>query len=239
MRWIIALIGLLMALPAAGQGLTLTGVGTVAAGAGGGPVFATWDAAASKAGNWDFTLGNTKATCKTAYCGTGNQAVVTSTNPVTPTTETRKLYWEITPNFTGTPASNGVGMISAERYAAASDPNGPGGVVWAANGNVVADGGSPVVLGTYTTGTILSFAYDFSTKNLWLRPGCAGLWNNNAGANPATATGGGSLSGFWTTPTTAFIFGWDGFNGNADGFTLNTGASGFACAVPSGFVRWQ
>lgn len=233
-----ALIVLLASLPAAAQNLTLTGVGTVAAGAGGGAVYTTWDPAASKGANWDYTLSNTKATCKPSWCGAGNPAMVINTVPATPNTETRKFYWEITPNFTGTPVNNGVGMTSAERYASGNDPNGTGGLNWLANGNLSSNNGaSSFTLGTYTTGTILSFAYDFAAKLLWVRSGCAGLWNNNVGADPGT--GAGSVSPNWTTPTTVFIMGWDGYNGNADGFTLNTGASGFACTAPSGFVRWQ
>ena len=98
MRWL-ALIGLLMALPAAGQGLTLTGVGTVAAGAGGGGGFNTWDSATFT--NWTFTNGNLTANCKVSFCSTGNAGVVAGTTAINPATDVRKIYFEITPAVTG------------------------------------------------------------------------------------------------------------------------------------------
>lgn len=242
MRWLLLPIGLLLASPAVGQNTLMTGAGKAVAGSGSGALLAPalWDTTTSLAANWDFTLGNTKATCKPSWCGGGNQAMVSSTNPLVAGTETRKIYWEITPNFTGAPSSNGVGMISTERFTGGTnDLNGPGGLYWRADGTVKIDGGAPITLGTYTTGTILGFAYDFAAKNLWVRPGCAGLWNNNAGADPATGVGAGSLTGVWTTPSTVMIVAWDGFNGNANGATLNTGGTAFACTAPAGFVKWQ
>ena len=122
----------------------------------------------------------------------------------------------------------------------ATNLSGNGCVGYLMNGNLVIGNNTPNAILSYTTGTILSFAWDLSAHKVWARAGCAGLWNNNGSANPGTGVGGfGIVDGVDWLAGISFVAMVDGFNGNANGATLNNGSVAFACTpIPSGFVRW-
>jgi hypothetical protein len=88
--------------------------------------------------------------------------------------------------------------------------------------------------GAVTVGETLCYAWDTGAELLWVRRG-SGIWNNDAGADPATGVGGLSLSAFanvdfcvWATATSV--------SGNV--YTLRTETAVFGFTVPSGFAPW-
>jgi hypothetical protein len=84
-------------------------------------------------------------------------------------------------------------------------------------------------------GGVECIAVDFTNSKIWFRKGATGNWNNDviANQNPATGTGGYSLSGL-TTP----LFPRAHSNTDNSTYVLNV-AGAFAGAVPSGFVAWD
>jgi hypothetical protein len=87
-------------------------------------------------------------------------------------------------------------------------------------------------LGPFVLNDILGLAVDLTTRRAWLRRN-SGLWNNTAGADPATAVGGVTVG---ATASFAPVFGFSTGNGTA--FTANFGGSAYAFPAPSGFVNW-
>jgi hypothetical protein len=89
-------------------------------------------------------------------------------------------------------------------------------------------------VGTAGPGANVGIALDFVNNNFWARIN-GGNWNGSALADPATNTGGFSLS--FVIPSTYGQFQPIAAIGNSgDAFRANFGASPFAHPVPSGFT---
>lgn len=88
-----------------------------------------------------------------------------------------------------------------------------------------------VSLGTRAVNDVIGVAVDFTAGLIWFRVAPSGLWNNSGTADPATGTGGISISALSGALYPVYI------NGQAaDAVTANFGASGFTGSVPSGFT---
>lgn len=76
-------------------------------------------------------------------------------------------------------------------------------------------------------------AINFATQLIWFRPAPASNWNNSGTANPATGTGGQSISGLSGSlfPFCTINTGHAGSNS----MTANFGASAFSGTAPTGF----
>lgn len=94
------------------------------------------------------------------------------------------------------------------------------------NVNLLSFAGHP-----YVSGDEIMFAVDRTANLLWVRLSAAGQWNLSGTANPATGTGGISISGIIGAIFPAVTL--DPLNDNATGkFTTFTGA------IPAGFAAW-
>jgi hypothetical protein len=151
---------------------------------------------------------------------------------------TGKWYWEAV--FTVTPAggNTGVGWANAtaslasffgtDKNGVAEFPNsGTGGAIFFNNGNIGSVGGA-VSIGT------ISIAIDFTAKLVWARYN-GGLWNNSSTADPATGTGGYSISTINAGP----YFPCFGANSSGQTVVANFGATDFNYPVPSGFSQFD
>jgi len=111
---------------------------------------------------------------------------------------------------------------------------------------VIVGAGTPGVViidGSFTSGSIgamtglttIGVAVDLTNNKVWFRKTPAGDWNGDPTGNPATNTGGATLTGavsggLGVTPTCTFV------GDNTETCTANFGASAFSGAVPSGFT---
>ncbi len=176
-----------------------------------------------------------------------NAADTAGTNAATYETTPRaggKYYLELTVSYTGSPCCFSGGFVDS---AALPTTGTSGGLTNAYSGasiifstGVVSGGGSAslATLGAVASGSVVAFAYDVTNKAIWIKAGCAGQWNASSTANPATATGGLSLTG--GTINTPYPAAGDGyFTGTADVATINVGATAFACPIPAGFTAWN
>jgi hypothetical protein len=89
---------------------------------------------------------------------------------------------------------------------------------------------------TLATGQVVSIAVDLVNLTFWARIN-GGNWNNSGAANPATNTGGISLSGAGFSGQSAYPFFASFLSGSA--VVANFGATAFAYPVPSGFSSWD
>lgn len=87
---------------------------------------------------------------------------------------------------------------------------------------------------TWGAGDVIGMAIDLDNSLLWFNTN-GGAWVGTSGTpNPATGTGGFSISGF--NPALARVYPGVNLSGSAAQFTANFGASAFAGTVPSGFA---
>jgi hypothetical protein len=104
---------------------------------------------------------------------------------------------------------------------------------WINDGRVLINSAVVATIATWTTGSLLSMFADLDNGEVYFRVG-AGNWNNNPAANPATNTGGISLSTltagpYWPVVSPA---------ASSSQFTANFGKTPYAQSVPSGGGNW-
>jgi hypothetical protein len=171
----------------------------------------------------DYTYSNLNKTIKNKS-GTTNQSALSVSS-----VSTGKIYWEVTVDTT---AGSSAAGIAGTGLNTATFPGGQAqgaeainGVFWTNNVNTTAP--------TFTTGARLAFAFDCSTKTLWIGTVSAGVITWFGGGNPATATGGKSCSTL-TAPFRALVVA-AALN---DQMTICLSAADQTATPPSGFSTW-
>jgi hypothetical protein len=151
---------------------------------------------------------------------------------------TGKWYFEVTVGSTYAGGDTGPGIMT---FAAARDTfgqNATGGVIVYPAGAIYYNG-SPAGLniGAQTAGNIIGVAVDLTNMKIWFRVQL-GSWNGSGTDNPATNTGGISISTVFGSaaayPVQAF-----GPSANGSASTVNFGATTFVNGPPSGFLAWS
>lgn len=183
----------------------------------------TWDPAKTDA---SITLSNGNLT------GTGTVNAL-KTGLATLSRSAGKYYWEVVCNASFTTNDNiGFGNAATADTYLGFDANSIG---WINDGRVLLNNINIGSVATWASGSILSVAVDMGAKLIWFRVG-AGNWNNDvlANQNPATGTGGRSLSTLSAGPY---------FPAMCPGqintqFTADFGATAFAESMPAGFLQW-
>lgn len=145
-----------------------------------------------------------------------------------------KYYFEVT--FTsGTASSNAsVGLVPASEPLDSQvgyNDIAPTVGLFQNSGTIYTDGGTNSGTGTSfeTAGNVVCVAYDATNRLVWFRVG-NGNWNNSASNNPATGTGGITVTG--TSEMYPAI-------GTDSASVWNTNFNFFSQAVPSGFSAWS
>lgn len=192
---------------------------------GGGGVTTTFDPVATSGG---VTLSNGNLTA------TGNGGANFSAAVATIYKSTGKFYFEMTSSAGGVAIGLGIQNASAGVNVAypGSDSNGIG---WINDGRVLVNNSSIVSnIATWAAGNTMGSAVDLSNSKIWFRIGS--LWNNDvlANQNPATNTGGISLSTVIAGPYTPAI----SVVANGDAMTANFGNTAYAQTAPVGFGNW-
>jgi hypothetical protein len=174
----------------------------------------------------------------------GNLTVACSTNTDNAVRGTRagatgKLYFEASYNTTLTGADTAVGIATAAAVltSVGSSASNAALAYFDAGGAIWYNGSSAgkSLGGTQTGGDVVCVAVDMTNKKIWFRRN-AGLWNNTAGNDPATNTGGISISSLFTANAAYPIA---TVNSSTPLVATNFGASSFAQAIPSGFLSWN
>lgn len=145
-----------------------------------------------------------------------------------------KYYFEVT--ITGTVQNAGPGIALATANVINSAGFVGEGLAALSTGNVFINSGTlQGTVGTYAVNDVCCVAVDLTNQKIHFRKN-GGNWNNNAAHDPATNTGGFSISFISSNPvyplalfaaTTLSIL------------TANFGATAFAQTPPSGFSAWQ
>lgn len=150
---------------------------------------------------------------------------------------TGKLYFEVTYNSGAAGLHDGCGILTPTQ-SLTTIGNGNGGFVFLyGNTWVYFNGSGSVQLGSNTAfGTVICFAIDLVNQQGWVRMN-AGNWNASGTANPATNTGGISISGLFSSSAALAVI--ETANTGAAQSTINFGATNFAQTVPGGFSSWN
>lgn len=144
-----------------------------------------------------------------------------------------KFHAEFTVGAAAVAANNTIGIINAAGSLSSyvgSDHNSVG---LAGSGSVFTNGALLTTILGFAVGNVVSVAVDFTNGSIWFRTN-GGNWNNSGTANPATNTGGISLSTLNAGPYFAAV----GMNASTDSDTANFGASAYSFTPPSGFGNW-
>lgn len=189
------------------------------------PTGSTWNPADRL--NITLSGGNLTAACSSASPGSGVRSVTGYT--------TGKYYWEATmTGWIGTACGPGVALSSAT-YSIGLTATGSAGLTKAGggtNGAIYVNGSAVGInMGFRSSGEIVGIAVDIGAQLIWFRIAPSGNWNNSGTANPATGTGGISISSIAGTLHAAFLP-----SNTSDICTANFGATSFSGAVPSGFT---
>lgn len=144
-----------------------------------------------------------------------------------------KYYWETTINAGGSNHLVGISTSSESVLLFLGFSN--NGCGFAKDGNVYIQSLSVASIQTYANGDVVCVALDLDNSKIWFRTN-GGNWNNAAigSQNPATNTGGISLSGMAAGAKFASL----GIKIINDQGTANYGATAFAQTAPSGFSMW-
>jgi hypothetical protein len=143
---------------------------------------------------------------------------------------TGKFYFEATA-VTWANSNDGCGVARSTATAANLTTAGTNCSSIFRSGNIYANGSnSGTSLGAIANGDRIGVAIDLDNQMIWFRKN-NGNWNNSGTANPATNTGGISISSY---PSMAPHCSFDSTGSQVT--TFNLGASAFTDTVPSGFT---
>src|SRR5262249_23369406 len=112
-----------------------------------------------------------------------------------------------------------------------------GAMIYTNNGPIYVNGTRVLISGGWSTasGGVLMVALDLDHNKIWFGVSTnPGVWNNTVGDNPATNTGGFSISGLPGALYPAGVI----TGGGSQSFTAKFSAP-FTNAVPSGFSPWD
>lgn len=145
-----------------------------------------------------------------------------------------KYYYEMLIGTFSSPTGQAVGIANASAPLGGSlSPDGNT-AVWVQSTSTTSGGTSQTMNGvTYTAGDIVSIAVDIGNSKIWFRVN-GGNWMGDVTANPATNAGGASMSGVSAGPYFPVGTVYD----NGSFLTANFGATAYSYAVPSGFGNW-
>lgn len=183
----------------------------------------TWNPA-DKSSVVALSGGNLTATTTTTGTGGGVRSLISQSSG--------KYYYEIQMTvWVSSSSGPGAANASATLTSMGNVPTNaalvyPSGAIWVNNAN------SGSSLGARAAGNIIGIALDLNNKQIWFRVAPAGNWNGSGTANPATNTGGISVSSIAAGSVFAAAAPW---NVN-EACVANFGDSAFSGAVPSGFT---
>ena len=146
-----------------------------------------------------------------------------------------KYYFELTwTTLNQTGGNFGVGVGTPASTYTTMGNGGTTGIVNYRGGSFYSNGSQVSAgSGSWLAGQIGGFAVDLDNRRFWSRVSPAGVWNGNAGNDPATNVGGYVIPAGTMIPFLTFG-GSGGVVGNQ--VAVNFGASAFSGAVPSGFT---
>jgi hypothetical protein len=145
-----------------------------------------------------------------------------------------KLYYELTTGTISAIHGDTVGIQNSSAGVTATFPGATAnGIGYIADGRVLLNGALLTTIQTFTSSNVICIATDLVDDEIWFRVG-SGNWNNSGTANPATDTGGISLSGLSAGPYVPIAT----TDAVGDSYTVNFGATSYAESVPSGFGNW-
>jgi hypothetical protein len=184
----------------------------------------TWNPA--DISNMTLSLGNLRATSS----ATGGAVRGTTAHT------TGKFYWEYAfTTATSIYTDAGLASLAVSLPSVAGSPTGAVQQYADNTFGLRVNGNNAFIAIGALNGLSCSFAVDYGAQLLWVRIAPSGNWNASGTANPATGTGGVSISMFGATAMYPVCC----CNNVGDVITANFGASAFVGAMPAGFASYD
>lgn len=145
-----------------------------------------------------------------------------------------KYYFEVTVTAIG--VGDAIGLLTAAGTYTNLVTNATNcGAVYS-GGKIFGNGSdSGKTIGSFVAPYILGIAVDLDNEKIWVR---GFRWNGTTTHNPATNTGGASISSYSGTTVSPVVgFGGSG-TASGDNFTANFGQSSYVMGLPAGFSNW-
>jgi hypothetical protein len=150
------------------------------------------------------------------------------------TTQSSGLYYFELTSISGSGPDSGGGIANGSASAATFGSNATDGAAVFQSGNIWITGSyTGMHIGGLSSGAIVGVAVNLNTSNIWFRNGASGQWNGSSTADPASGTGGLSISGV----SGPYYIAASISNGSSMSWTVAPGTN-FAGAVPSGYSAW-
>lgn len=185
---------------------------------------ATWAATGDSVYNFLDLLNCTLSSNLLTVTGTGSGAVRTTSG-----VSSGKYYFEVTATtIAGTGCGVGIAMGTVSFTSFLSLATG-GAVALYTGTNYVNGSSVSGSLGSWSNGDVICVALDLTNNEVWFRRN-NGNWNGSGTANPATNTGGYSISGLTSPIYGAMMI------SNTAAMTANFGQNSFSYSAPSGFT---
>jgi hypothetical protein len=207
-----------------GQFVTLGAQGCGGAGCSGGGSSTTTLNPSDKSATTTLSGGNLTATQATGYGGVRSISSYSS----------GKKYLEYVPTAGVSAFDNLIGIANAVTPLDGSNTATAAG--WFEGSTTVSGNGGNIGTGmaTYGVSNNIGMAVDIGNSTIWFRIN-GGTWNNSGTADPATNTGGFSISYMTGSPIFVWVLG----NGASSAVeTVNFGGSAYSFTPPSGFGNW-
>lgn len=188
---------------------------------------AVWNNAPFVSTTWNpadltsITLSNTNLTASVVGSGGGVRGIAGLS--------AGKYYWEcVYTNINTNTISCGISLSSGNLTTPAAGTA----FIQRSTGGITINGSSTgSALGIIGIAAVVGIAVDFTAQLIWFRIAPAGNWNGSGTANPATGTGGLSISTISSGALYPYMCG-----ATSDVLTANFGSSAFSGTVPSGFT---
>lgn len=194
----------------------------------------TWDPSASNLNNAALSNGNLTATGGASQGSNGSGVATASA------ASGQKRFWSVKIVKAGQSVGVAIGNTA---YVGAIQYNvWPGydtrGICYFNDGSVVTNNAAVTSIATFNDGDVVDVALDVAAQRVWFRVN-GGSWNNSGTADPATNTGGISISGLGAAPYyPAFVVMYD-WGGIRSSQTANFGATALPYAAPTGFTAFD
>jgi hypothetical protein len=181
-----------------------------------------------------IVLSNGNLTATNTAGGSGDQGVRSTDSKAA-----SKVYFEVQPSATAGGADSGFGVaLAAATFPGLGSNAASGAIIYNNSRNVWINGtqvGTAVL--TFSAGDWIGVAVDQVNNSIWFRNASTNSnWNGSGTANPATNTGGLSISGISGSLFIACVV---QVTNVSPAYTMNAGASAFVNAIPSGFSAWS
>ena len=199
------------------------------------PINSTWDPTYNTA----YTYSNSNLTVTNSTTGYW----LTLTQPTAyniGTAGTGKVYFELTPTGFQSGSAYALGLAPHTGSSSNGGLSGYSNLTYLADGEFYVGRGTVNNIAPMVSGTVIAWAIDLATQQVWTKVGCGGQWNNSGSGDPVAEVAGISTLGGASFIAANMVIGYaDNAPDSGAVTTVNTGAASWTCTPPTGYSPWH